>query len=446
MSSKSIIEAILWEDISSSEKKKKFREIKKELERQIDIDIEEVELKYDRRINRVRGYGDTQAKKKKDASSKRADLKADKKEAVLSLNKNLLHVSNLIGEAISQIAEVNATIEARKKDFIRNKATSWAYLLATMASLDGTIDGSELNTLEQLLRKSKEGQRQIDSKDFDESVDRGVNLFQELKQSSPDKDSVGSTSLILQEAVRQMTTLRDTCSIEQTSELTSFFIEVASSDGDVHKKETTFIWFSALFFYDDIKRLKSFYKKLNEGFSDHEYNLSESIRLLGLIKETRIDIESIKNELVSLRKVTFKDFGLDTSPEDSGFKEIITRKAWVIRLALIIIPLGVYYYIKRKNSRKTDIKYWRNLDYLEHLGQKEKREVEYQKNIKLVEDIISRYSARCDKLQSKIESFRKESRENMLVDDFPNPEAIPDEFVYDRWLFLELLSYAPGVI
>jgi hypothetical protein len=65
MSSKSIIEALLWEDISSSEKKKKFREVKKELERQIDIDIEEVELKYDRRINRVRGYGDTQLKKRK---------------------------------------------------------------------------------------------------------------------------------------------------------------------------------------------------------------------------------------------------------------------------------------------------------------------------------------------------------------------------------------------
>ncbi len=53
MSSKSIIETLLWEDISSSEKKNKFRKLEKELEQQIDIDIEEIELKYDRRINRV---------------------------------------------------------------------------------------------------------------------------------------------------------------------------------------------------------------------------------------------------------------------------------------------------------------------------------------------------------------------------------------------------------
>ncbi len=307
-----------------------------------------------------------------------------------------------------------------------------------MASLDGNIDGDELTEIEKILKNSKEGQRQINNKDFDGSVGKGIDLFQKLS-----RDSV---SAVLQEAVQQLGNLKNSCSVEYRTELISLLTDVARADDDFNNKEFTFSYFATLYALDDNQTPKSFkrtFKKLNKGFADHEYNMAEAIRLAKLIEESHENIKSINDELATLQKITFKDFNLDNPPEKSGFKEMNSRKTVVIALAFIPLPLGIYYYMKMRKSKKIDISYWNNIDYLQHLKQTARSEIACPKKISKIKSIIGDYSTRMENLQTEIEHFLGHSNDDPFKEEFPSEKQTDSN--YDNWLLLELLSYVPGV-
>jgi hypothetical protein len=306
-----------------------------------------------------------------------------------------------------------------------------------MASLDGSIDSDELTEIEKILKNSKEGQRQINNKDFDRSVGKGIDLFQKLSQDS--------VSAVLQESVRQLGNLRDSCTVEYRTELIDLLADVARADDDFNAKEFTFSKFAALYALgvNETKTFKRTFNKLNKGFAGHEYNMAEAIRLSKLIEESHENIKFVNDELATLQRMTFKDFGLDNPPEITGFKEMNSRKTVVIALAFIPIPLGIYYYIKMRKSKKTDISYWNNIDYLQHLKQTARSEIAFPKKVDKIKSIIVNYSTRMENLQTEIEHFLGHSNDDPFKEKFPSEKQTDSN--YDNWLLLELLSYVPGV-
>ncbi len=439
---------LLYRDNDAKTKKREFRELKKLIKEDYKIEIAEYNLTRDQACEKVVGWGRTLAEERRDAASRRRAIKIATKEAILATKKNERTILRAIDQVILKIPQVLMEIRERKENIIKNRAIGWVYLFSTMANLDEKTDENELAAMNVVLEECKKIQDVIGDDDFDNSVKKGTELFLEIKKNALGKNA-NSSSALLQEAVRQMSCLKEDATREQLNLFVTALFEIAKIDGSADKEECAFYYFTLLYSNLETKGMKLIYNELDGIYSSHKRDKKLHPWLLKKVTEVKENIDRYKKKLSGIigKRKTYEEFGLDASPEAAGFKRKYYRKPFFIFVMLILLaPLGIYYYILRRRSKKTDVNYWNSIEYLLYSKAQMSNEAECSTVIKLYEEQLLKKNQSANNIKEILNSFQKG---DFKLSSIPKKSAegvlLEIDKPYDRDVLFQMLSYVPNI-